>query len=61
MKDAAIFNAVREAKRFLKTADAYHKRRSLGDTFDWQGTKESAAMRRASLDLTRALAEMRKP
>jgi hypothetical protein len=29
--------------------------------YAWVGCKETAAVRRASLDLTRALAEMRKP
>lgn len=37
------------------------ERRRIGYTGDdISGTKESAALRRASLDLTRALAEMRK-
>jgi hypothetical protein len=45
-----------EAQRFLKAVAAYEKR---GD-FAWQN-KESGAVRRASMDLTRSLAEMRKP
>lgn len=32
-----------------------------GYLFDFQGCRESGAVRRASLDLTRALADLRKP
>lgn len=62
MRDKQIFEAAKEAKRFLKAADAYYERRKRGDlTLIDNGCKESGALRRASLDLTRALAAMRKP
>lgn len=52
--------AVDEAKRFIVRAGALKKRRAEEDgIYGWQGCKESSACRRASLDLTRALAEWR--
>lgn len=48
--NAAIF----EAKRFIKKAEAAKK----SDPFR---SKETAATRRSSLDLSRALSEMRRP
>lgn len=59
MDPAKVKKAVQEAERFLERAEqlgeAYIARRN--------GTlpKEHGAVRRASLDLTRALAEMRRP
>ena len=65
MKISKILDAQKEAKRFLE------KVKKLQATQKWSeqgkcdylifGSKESAALKRASLDLTRALAEMRKP
>lgn len=59
------------AERFIRLADAAVERAKSDDEayaeFDFpkasgaQYTRESGAMRRASMDLTRALAEMRKP
>jgi hypothetical protein len=56
-----IEEAVSEARRFIKragvvVAKAKQSRYGLADC-----RKESAAVKRSSLDLTRALAEMRKP
>lgn len=48
--------AVAEAKRFIEKAGKI----KAGHLY-FQTSKESAAARRASMDLTRALAEMRKP
>jgi hypothetical protein len=58
MKWEDIQKAESEAQRFLKAVALLHK---LSKT-DWEitGNKWSGAVRRASLDLTRALAEMRK-
>lgn len=57
-----------EARRFLAACAALHARiedeiaRSNEPIYArTDGFKESGAVRRASLDLTRALAEMRKP
>lgn len=57
--------AVAEAERFIKRAKALPKpepyevggRKFMNDNFP----RESGAIRRASMDLTRALAELRRP
>lgn len=65
MKPEALKTAINEAKRFLE-------RSSRVNTHTWedyagkkhtivQQGQDSAALRRASLDLTRALAQLRKP
>lgn len=62
MNNEKITQAVREAKRFLEKHKEYAE--SLSQTehgYGIFGTKQSGALRRASMDLTRALAEMRKP
>lgn len=64
MKRTEVIKAQQEAKRFLEKVEPalnYFKDRN-GENIDWQtcGTKETAALKRASLDLTRALADMRK-
>lgn len=53
-----LATAVAEAKRFLEAAKAWQTRTP---EYDWQGSKEGGAVKRASMDLTRALAELRKP
>jgi hypothetical protein len=58
--------AITEAKRFVRAAElalACEKadEDSSYRTYPLAGSKASGATRRASLDLTRALAEMRKP
>ena len=67
MKLSDIDNAISEAERFLARA---HRYREASKTSDGSGKvhktypflpAESGALRRASLDLTRSLAEMRKP
>lgn len=61
MRDDAIRAAKGEAKRFLKAVEAFEAA-ERNKQEDWHSSpKESGAMRRASMDLTRALAEMRKP
>jgi hypothetical protein len=59
MRYDAVIKAVEEAERFQKLAYLLHK----CDKNDWEitGSKLSGAVRRASMDLTRALAEMRRP
>jgi hypothetical protein len=61
MNSVKIKAAVAEAKRFIAAAKALEDRREKRDLYDFQGCRESGAVRRASLDLTRALADMRKP
>lgn len=53
--------AVAEAKRFIARAKELKNRRKAGDLYDFQGCRESGAVRRASMDLTRALADLRRP
>ena len=62
MRAENIEAAVAEAKRFIARAEALKARRKKDEWLhDFQGCKESGAVRRASLDLTAALADMRKP
>lgn len=67
MMDAEkIKTAEAEAKRFLARFATWRKAQCTyeghsGQRFSIGTPKQSAALRRASLDLTRALAEMRKP
>jgi len=52
--------AMDEAKRFLAIAEEAEKRLTDDAMVTISGSKETAACRRASMDLTRALAELRK-
>ena len=61
-----IKTAYDEAKRFMGRCDDLFDRleddeQLVKDIEGGFGSKETAAVRRASMDLTRALAEMRKP
>lgn len=61
MNQHSLQKAVDEAKRFLRIAEQLKS--ELGNTEHFMGDfpKQSGAVRRASMDLTRTLAEMRKP
>lgn len=59
MNTVKLAIAVQEARRFLDKAGAY-TRESVGKE-TWQTPKQSGAVRRASMDLTRALADLRRP
>lgn len=61
MNQESVNAAVYEAKRFVRAAEAYIKAKRANERTYYTNPKESGACRRASLDLTRALAEMRKP
>jgi len=66
MQPDKIRRAADEAQRFLRAVRALAAReaadKGAADNLRvGNGIKESGAVRRASLDLTRALAEMRKP
>jgi hypothetical protein len=54
-----IERTVAEAERFLWKAKELLELADYGGVF--MGSKETGSLRRASLDLTRSLAEMRKP
>ena len=58
MRRQAIIAAALEARRFLEKVQAYEDN---APSYEFVGTKETGALRRASMDLTRSLAEMRKP
>ena len=59
MTSLALARAMTEARRFLKACDALNDRLSREEIIS--GCKEAAAVRRASMDLSRALADLRKP
>lgn len=59
MRDNAIDHAIKEARRFIEAAIAW-KSRLEGCNYYHPPTKEGGAAKRASMDLTRALTELRK-
>lgn len=70
MKTEEIKSAINEAKRFIKRAELLIEGRKQKNSYTYDGktftydkscAKESGALRRASMDLTRQLAQMRKP
>ena len=68
MKTEDIIEAEQEAKRFLKRLKEVKQSFSNKDAFSkntdykWiRGCKETGALKRSSMDLTRALAKMRNP
>lgn len=65
MQRWAIDEAADAATRFLEAVEAFKEREKEDDHFrryvGITGFKETAAIRRASMDLTRALATVRKP
>lgn len=60
MKNTEVKKAVAEAKRFIKLAGEL-KINQYANLMYIDAGKESGALRRASMDLTRQLAKMRKP
>lgn len=61
MRAEKIWAAQREAARFAETANKLMKLPAQERDDALYKSKLSGALRRSSLDLTRALAEMRKP
>ena len=59
MKEDTISAALIEAKEFVSRAQATLNA-AKNDEYIFFGTKQTGALRRQSLELTRALAEMRK-
>ena len=59
MRTAAVIIARKEAERFLKRIAEYEETENFTDTHSVVGCKEAAAVKRASMDLTRALADLR--
>lgn len=62
MKAADLETAIKEAERFLTRArDLRHAARMSEDKHDlFRNPKEQGAVRRSSLDLSRALADLRR-
>jgi hypothetical protein len=60
MNDAKLAAAISEAERFIKKARAARKRLKEDRLVIISGSAETGAARRASMDLTRALADLRK-
>lgn len=62
MRKDRLYEAVAEAERFLKKAEAVRKADSTwgGQQLVVPGGNETAALTRSSLDLTRALAKLRR-
>ncbi len=56
-----ILQAMTEAERFMRAAKVVKSQIDADPTCLISGTKKTGTLRRASLDLTRALAELRKP
>lgn len=62
MNRESLRTARLEAQRFIEKADQLEAlmQSQINDTYSSLNPKESGAVKRASMDLTRALAEMRK-
>ena len=60
MNNKKVREAIAEARRFIRRADDVLQEEKENKYY-YFGTKASGAVRRSSLDLTRALAELRKP
>ena len=61
MNKAKIKTAKAAARKFLDCANAVEQEQQKDECLFISGSKETGALRRASMDLTRALAELRKP
>ena len=55
-----ILQCLKDAKRFIELADAARVRLENDSTCSITGCRETGAARRASMDLTRSLANLRK-
>ncbi len=60
-KIAEIDNALFEAKMFIQKALAWKQRLKNDELACLSGSKQGSACKRASMDLSRSLAELRKP
>jgi hypothetical protein len=56
---STLTDAIQEAERFIKKAELARER-LINDEYAWAGTKETAAAKRASMDLTRELVNVRR-
>lgn len=60
MNNEKLLTAIDEARRFLMRAESLQKEH-FSDYGTYWASAKTAAVRRASMDLTRALADLRKP
>lgn len=60
-RDKTANEAISLAKKFIQKAYAYKKRLQQNPTLVYIGCKESGALKRASMDLTRILVKVRNP
>lgn len=58
MTKETLLEAEKEAKRFLEKV-LLLKKDNPDLSFSWSGSKRNSAVKRASMDLTRALADLR--
>ena len=62
MNKSKLHKAMFEARRFYDKAKELDKERSDdGTDFNYKGSALTGSVKRASMDLTRALADLRKP
>jgi len=61
MTEGKIRDAEYAARRFLEASKAAKERLLEDHTLSLSGCKETATLRRASMELTRALTELRRP
>ena len=59
MNERTLNEAISEAERFLKKASLLKEVIVKDANWDFFGCKESAAVKRSSMDLTRVLADLR--
>ena len=61
MKTAAVITARKEAERFLKRIAEYEETENFkNENFSFVSCKRAAAVKRSSMDLSRALSDLRK-
>ena len=56
----ALKNSIEEAQRFIDKAKEAQEV-LISNQYAWTGTKETGAAKRASMDLTRSLVDVRSP
>lgn len=57
MNQTKLTTAIAEAKRFIERAEVLMP---IADQYYWEYPKERGSVRRASMDLTRALSDLRR-
>ena len=60
MTPAAVITARKEAERFLKRIAEYEETENFKNDSSITGCKQAAAVKRSSMDLSRALSDLRR-